>query len=269
VQEPIFPSRLAAKLTGATFAQLDGWAQAGLLAPARKEARSGLYSFRQYTFRDLVHIAVLRQLRLLGVESHPAGQRIIDYLKKRKGLDLKSGSVQRGTILLVDGASVREADSLDDLELRESLVVVALGSLVAGLHSNASKHVPRSAHGAPRNIGRAASAVDSQPTLNGRPRGRPPGPSGDPDALVTRLADFLAAHPHETFRAQQIADALGESERLHVVRPLLRQLCAQDRARRIQRGLFTAPLVPAKAPSIPPAGARMARASGTRNAASS
>ncbi len=71
----------------------------------------------------------------------------------------------------------------------------------------------------------------------GRPRGRPP---GDPQALTNRIAAFLAAHPGRGFRAQEVADMLGESERIGVVRPLLRQLCARKDVRRLRRGLFLA-----------------------------
>jgi hypothetical protein len=69
----------------------------------------------------------------------------------------------------------------------------------------------------------------------GRPRGRPP---GDPKALTTRIAALLAAHPGRAFRAQEVADLLGVSERISIVRPLLRALCARHQARKVRRGLF-------------------------------
>lgn len=69
------------------------------------------------------------------------------------------------------------------------------------------------------------------------PRGRP---SGDPTALVNRIAALLAAHPGRAFRAQEVADELAEGDRLVVIRPLLRQLCASRRARKLARGLFAA-----------------------------
>jgi hypothetical protein len=59
-----------------------------------------------------------------------------------------------------------------------------------------------------------------------------------PGALTTRIVKFLDARAPRPYRAPEIAEALGESDRVLVVRAILRQLSDAGRIVRAARGLF-------------------------------
>ena len=100
-----FPRLLAAKVTGVTPATLDNWNSRGILdstiAPGPPPQA------RLYTFRDLVAIRVLVELREAGID--PRGlRRVVEYLRKRKGLSATEALAS--TSLVTDGHDVFELE---------------------------------------------------------------------------------------------------------------------------------------------------------------
>ena len=100
-----FPRLLAAKVTGVTPATLDNWNSRGILDST--VAPGPPPQARLYTFRDLVAIRVLVELREAGID--PRGlRRVVEYLRKRKGLSATEALAS--TSLVTDGHDVFELE---------------------------------------------------------------------------------------------------------------------------------------------------------------
>ncbi len=77
------------------------WRNRGILVPSES---------LRYSFRELVAIRVLTALRDSGID--PRGlKRIVDYLRKRKGLS--AAEVLASTVLITDGYDVYEQVEVD------------------------------------------------------------------------------------------------------------------------------------------------------------
>ena len=100
-----FPRLLAAKVTGVNPATLDNWNSRGILDSTI--APGPTPQARLYTFRDLVAIRVLVELREAGID--PRGlRRVVEYLRKRKGLSATEALAS--TSLVTDGHDVFELE---------------------------------------------------------------------------------------------------------------------------------------------------------------
>jgi DNA-binding transcriptional MerR regulator len=78
-------------LVGISYRQLDYWARTGLLRPSVAEAR-GSGTKRQYSYRDLVELKVIKQLLDSGVSLQSA-RRAVDCLREDLGADLASSNL--------------------------------------------------------------------------------------------------------------------------------------------------------------------------------
>ncbi len=134
-----FPTQTAATLTGVTRKTLENWDRRGFLKPSIKGARGHGLS-RIYSFRDLIAIRVADDLRAQGIEVHKL-RRVVEYLRKRKGLDFTTSDVLAGTMLVTDGVDVYEVDGNARVStLRhpdQSALMVPLGRLVAKIRADA------------------------------------------------------------------------------------------------------------------------------------
>jgi DNA-binding transcriptional MerR regulator len=87
-------------LVGISYRQLDYWARTGLLRPSVAEAR-GSGTKREYSYRDLVELKVIKQLLDAGVSLQSA-RRAVDCLREDLGADLASANLvltQTGSVL--------------------------------------------------------------------------------------------------------------------------------------------------------------------------
>jgi DNA-binding transcriptional MerR regulator len=99
-----FPTLVAAKIARVSAKSLMNWKERGILMPS---VETGPSRPCFYTFRDLVAIRVLVALREGGID--PRGlRRVVDYLRKRKGLS--STEALASTLLITDGHDVYEVD---------------------------------------------------------------------------------------------------------------------------------------------------------------
>jgi DNA-binding transcriptional MerR regulator len=91
------------KIVGITYRQLDYWARTDLIRPSIADAR-GSGTQRQYSYRDLVELKVIKSLLDAGVSLQSA-RRAIEYLRENLGEDIAAtnlvlsgnGSVLAGT----------------------------------------------------------------------------------------------------------------------------------------------------------------------------
>jgi DNA-binding transcriptional MerR regulator len=131
-----FTSANTAKIARVTLATLDNWSRRGILAPS---ITAPAPHPRRYTFRDLVAIRVLTALRDAGIDLGGL-RRVVDYLRKRKGLSATEALVS--TVLITDGHDVYEVEEdvpISALRKPGQAVfhVIALGTLVREVQHDA------------------------------------------------------------------------------------------------------------------------------------
>ena len=135
-------------IVGITYRQLDYWARTNLIRPSIADAR-GSGTQRQYSYRDLVELKVIKSLLDAGVSLQKA-RRAIEYLRGNLGTDIASVS------LVLNGSDsvlvVRDTGELVDL-LREGqgvFSIMALGGVKAELDAAITELRPAVAPGATR-----------------------------------------------------------------------------------------------------------------------
>ena len=118
------PTALAA--AGITYRQLDYWARTGLVEPSVRGAR-GSGSHREYSFRDVVVLKVVKKLLDTGVSLQNV-RAAVGHLRSRGVDDLAQ------ITLVSDGASVYECRSRDEvvdvLSGGQCVFAIAIGGVV-------------------------------------------------------------------------------------------------------------------------------------------
>jgi DNA-binding transcriptional MerR regulator len=132
-----FPTDVAAKLGKVTPKTLENWDVAGFLSPSVPAKRRGIS--RRYSFRDVVAIRVVSELRAEGFTLQSL-RKIVAYLCTRKGLS--PNDALASTRLVAVGRDVFEIE--DDVPVstllrpgQRMLMVVELNELVAELQAKA------------------------------------------------------------------------------------------------------------------------------------
>jgi DNA-binding transcriptional MerR regulator len=97
-------------LVGITYRQLDYWDRSGLLHPSLEPAH-GSGTRRRYSYRDLVALKVIKQLRDAGVSLQGA-RKAIDFLQTQLGSDLASSSL---VVMGADAVIAKNGEELVDL----------------------------------------------------------------------------------------------------------------------------------------------------------
>lgn len=119
----------ACKIVGISYRQLDYWARTGLVRPELREAR-GSGTQRLYSFRNLVHLRVIRNLLDAGV-SLPKIRKAIRYIADHLRTPLEN------VTLLSDGNSIFAATSdreiVDVLARGQGVFGIALGKVYTEL----------------------------------------------------------------------------------------------------------------------------------------
>jgi DNA-binding transcriptional MerR regulator len=119
----------AASIVGISYRQLDYWARTNLVRPSLTDA-SGSGSRRQYSYRDLLELRVIKSLLDAGIKLESV-RTAFEYLREHMDTDIASAHlVISGTdVLLCDG------DQLIDVMRRGQgvLNVLAIGGLKIGL----------------------------------------------------------------------------------------------------------------------------------------
>ena len=96
------------KIVGITYRQLDYWARTDLLKPSIHEAR-GSGTQRRYSYRDLLHLKVIKRLLDVGINL-PHARKAIDCLRA-SGEDIASANL----VIEEDRALLRSGEEIIDL----------------------------------------------------------------------------------------------------------------------------------------------------------
>ncbi|MEZ5322601.1 MAG: MerR family transcriptional regulator [Microthrixaceae bacterium] len=105
-----FSGRRAAEIVGISYRQLDYWARTDLVRPSLTDA-AGSGSRRQYSYRDLLELKVIKSLLDAGIKLEQVRQ-VFGYLRDQLGSDVASANlVIRGTTSVL----VRSGEELIDV----------------------------------------------------------------------------------------------------------------------------------------------------------
>ncbi|MEO6987929.1 MAG: MerR family transcriptional regulator [Aquihabitans sp.] len=118
-----FSGKKTAEIVGITYRQLDYWARTDLVRPSVTDA-AGSGSRRQYSYRDLLELKVIKTLLDAGIKLESV-RTVFTYLRDHLGEDVASAQ------LVITGGSavlVRDNDELVDL-LRQGQFV--MGSVLS------------------------------------------------------------------------------------------------------------------------------------------
>ena len=105
-----FSGTRAAKVVGITYRQLDYWARTDLVKPSLAQA-TGSGSRRQYSYRDLLELKVIKSLLDAGIRLEQV-RRVFTYMRDQLGEDVASAN------LVIDGSNsvlVNTGEELIDL----------------------------------------------------------------------------------------------------------------------------------------------------------
>ena len=119
----------ACAIVGISYRQLDYWARTGLVRPELKEAK-GSGTQRLYSFRDLVHLRVIKNLLDAGV-ALPKIRKAIRFISDELGSKLED------VTLMSDGknifAATSENEIIDLLRRGQGVFGIALGRVFEDL----------------------------------------------------------------------------------------------------------------------------------------
>lgn len=142
-----FPTPVAAKLARLPAYMLDTWNQRGVLAPSLATGAVGASNPRVYSFRDVVTLRVLAELRDSGMDLRGL-RNVVKYVLSRE--DLETRTPDASTCLITDGREILETQGdVPLLALRKPgqcvFHIVMFGELVADLQREAREGTARAA----------------------------------------------------------------------------------------------------------------------------
>ena len=96
-----YSGKKAAEIVGITYRQLDYWARTDLVRPSVTDA-AGSGSRRQYSYRDLLELKVIKSLLDSGIKLESV-RGVFEYLREQLGEDIASAQlvISGGTAILV------------------------------------------------------------------------------------------------------------------------------------------------------------------------
>lgn len=130
-----FRGPMVCKTVGITYRQLDYWARTKLVTPSVKPAE-GSGSQRLYSFTDIVHLKIIKNLLDAGVSLQQT-RRAVDYLRNDLNQPLEQVTI------LSDGASIyacRSKDEVIDLLARgQGVFGIAVGKVYEELQGSVAE----------------------------------------------------------------------------------------------------------------------------------
>ncbi|MCB0980175.1 MAG: MerR family transcriptional regulator [Acidimicrobiaceae bacterium] len=128
-----FSGTRAAAVVGISYRQLDYWARTDLVRPSLADA-SGSGSRRQYSYRDLLELRVIKSLLDAGIKLESV-RKAFSYLRENVDADIAAATlvISGSDVLLCDG------DTLIDIVRRGGqgvLNVLAIGSVKTDLDAS-------------------------------------------------------------------------------------------------------------------------------------
>ncbi|HNI35163.1 MAG TPA: MerR family transcriptional regulator [Microthrixaceae bacterium] len=105
-----FSGRRTAEIVGITYRQLDYWARTDLVRPSLADA-SGSGSRRQYSYRDLLELKVIKSLLDAGIKLEQV-RTVFTFVRDHLGSDITTANLVisgSNTVLVQDGEELIDA----------------------------------------------------------------------------------------------------------------------------------------------------------------
>lgn len=101
--EPGYSGTKTAQIVGITYRQLDYWARTNLVRPSLADA-SGSGTRRQYSYRDLLELKVIKNLLDAGLKLESVRD-VFDYLRNQVNTDIASAHIviNGSQVVMCDG----------------------------------------------------------------------------------------------------------------------------------------------------------------------
>ncbi len=101
--EPGYSGTKTAQIVGITYRQLDYWARTDLVRPSLADA-SGSGTRRQYSYRDLLELKVIKNLLDAGLKLESVRD-VFDYLRNQVNTDIASAHIviNGSQVVMCDG----------------------------------------------------------------------------------------------------------------------------------------------------------------------
>lgn len=140
-----FSGRRTAEIVGISYRQLDYWARTDLVRPSLADAQ-GSGSRRQYSYRDLLELKVIKSLLDAGIKLEQVRQ-VFHYLKVHLGEDVTTANLVlsgSGSVLVRTGEEL-----IDALRSGQGVLnVLPLGGVKDELDATIVQLAPRTLPGA-------------------------------------------------------------------------------------------------------------------------
>ena len=91
MQQDGYTGRRTAEIVGISYRQLDYWARTDLIRPSLVDA-SGSGSRRQYSYRDLLELKVVKSLLDAGIKLEQV-RHVFNYLREQLGEDVATANI--------------------------------------------------------------------------------------------------------------------------------------------------------------------------------
>ena len=103
MSEQGFSGTRTAQIVGITYRQLDYWARTNLVRPSLTDA-SGSGTRREYSYRDLLELRVIKNLLDAGIKLESVRE-VFDYLRSHVDEDVASAHlvIDGSTVIMCDG----------------------------------------------------------------------------------------------------------------------------------------------------------------------
>ncbi len=103
MSEPGYSGTKTAQIVGITYRQLDYWARTDLVRPSLADA-SGSGTRRQYSYRDLLELKVIKNLLDAGLKLESVRD-VFDYLRNQVNTDIASAHIviNGSQVVMCDG----------------------------------------------------------------------------------------------------------------------------------------------------------------------
>jgi predicted RNase H-like HicB family nuclease len=134
-----YNAKMACRITGITYRQLDHWDRSHFIKPSVSEA-SGYGSMRLYSFEDLVQLKVARALKDQGLSIQKI-RKSVTYLKKNfPDIEKPLAKIR----LVTDGSTIfalthKEREILDTLAKGQLVMTIAVGQIIEALKGEVEK----------------------------------------------------------------------------------------------------------------------------------
>jgi DNA-binding transcriptional MerR regulator len=156
--EPVatgFSGRRTAEIVGISYRQLDYWARTDLIRPSLTDA-TGSGSRRQYSYRDLLELKVVKKLLDGGIKLEQVRQ-VFTYLKEQLGEDVTTAN------LVISGSGSvlvrKDEDLIDAVKSGQGVLNLVLPLAGVKTELDASIHQLRAADAGTLTYGGTAPAV--------------------------------------------------------------------------------------------------------------